>query len=148
MPAWSTANASALQSLEDTLATTESFRKGGAWTIHSDPDGDEIFDLTQPGSGRMRVKTRISSHGFSGRRRRRGRNLKEGVMRFRNARASSLLSNFAADRRPGCCYAGVAMPRCARSLARPSRWLAQRAGALEFCSIHASTRLLNSAAPA
>jgi uncharacterized protein len=31
-----------LQFMEDTLATTESFRKGGAWTIHSDPDGDEI----------------------------------------------------------------------------------------------------------
>jgi alcohol dehydrogenase (cytochrome c) len=44
----------------------------------------------------MRVKTRISSHGFSGRRRRRGRNLKEGVMRFRNALLVSSLACAAA----------------------------------------------------
>ncbi|GGD40154.1 nuclear transport factor 2 family protein [Aureimonas glaciei] len=31
-----------LQFMEDTLATTESFRTGGEWTIHSDPDGGEI----------------------------------------------------------------------------------------------------------
>jgi ketosteroid isomerase-like protein len=31
-----------LQFMEDTLATTESFRSGGAWTIHSDPEGSEI----------------------------------------------------------------------------------------------------------
>lgn len=31
-----------LQFMEDTLATTESFRKGGEWTIHSDPAGAEI----------------------------------------------------------------------------------------------------------
>jgi ketosteroid isomerase-like protein len=31
-----------LQFMEDTLATTESFRTGGKWTIHSDPDGAEI----------------------------------------------------------------------------------------------------------
>jgi alcohol dehydrogenase (cytochrome c) len=44
----------------------------------------------------MRVKTRISSHGFSGRRRRRGRNLKEGVVRFRNALLVSSLACAAA----------------------------------------------------
>ncbi|MDX2200136.1 MAG: nuclear transport factor 2 family protein [Phycisphaerae bacterium] len=31
-----------LQFMEDTLATTESFRKGGAWLIHSNPDGGEV----------------------------------------------------------------------------------------------------------
>lgn len=31
-----------LQFMEDTLATTESFRKGGRWLIHSDPDGGEV----------------------------------------------------------------------------------------------------------
>ncbi len=31
-----------LQFMEDTLATTESFRTGGAWTVHSDPEGVEI----------------------------------------------------------------------------------------------------------
>jgi len=31
-----------LQFMEDTLATTESFRTGGEWTIHSDPEGAEI----------------------------------------------------------------------------------------------------------
>jgi len=31
-----------LQFMEDTLATTESFRTGGTWTIHSDPEGTEI----------------------------------------------------------------------------------------------------------
>lgn len=31
-----------LQFMEDTLATTESFRKGGEWAIHSDPEGSEI----------------------------------------------------------------------------------------------------------
>ena len=31
-----------LQFMEDTLATTESFRTGGAWTVHSDPEGADI----------------------------------------------------------------------------------------------------------
>jgi len=31
-----------MQFMEDTLATAASFRKGGAWTFHSDPDGAEI----------------------------------------------------------------------------------------------------------
>lgn len=31
-----------LQFMEDTLATTESFRSGGEWTVHSDPEGREI----------------------------------------------------------------------------------------------------------
>lgn len=31
-----------LKFMEDTLATTESFRKGGKWAIHSDPEGSEI----------------------------------------------------------------------------------------------------------
>ena len=31
-----------MQFMEDTLATTGSFRSGGAWTIQSDPDGGEI----------------------------------------------------------------------------------------------------------
>lgn len=30
------------QFMEDTLATTGSFRTGGEWTIHSDPGGGEI----------------------------------------------------------------------------------------------------------
>jgi hypothetical protein len=28
--------------MEDTLATTESFHKGGGWRIHSKPDGGEV----------------------------------------------------------------------------------------------------------
>ncbi len=31
-----------LQFMEDTLATTESFRSGGNWKIQSDPDGEEF----------------------------------------------------------------------------------------------------------
>lgn len=31
-----------LQFMEDTLATTDSFRKSGEWRIHSNPDGDEV----------------------------------------------------------------------------------------------------------
>jgi uncharacterized protein len=31
-----------MQFMEDTLATTESFRSGGAWTIQSDPAGGQI----------------------------------------------------------------------------------------------------------
>ena len=31
-----------LQFMEDTLATSASFRSGGAWTFHSDPDGHEV----------------------------------------------------------------------------------------------------------
>jgi uncharacterized protein len=31
-----------LQFMEDTFATAGSFRSGGAWTIRSNPDGDEI----------------------------------------------------------------------------------------------------------
>jgi len=31
-----------LQFMEDTLATTESFHKGGTWQIHSNPDGHEV----------------------------------------------------------------------------------------------------------
>lgn len=31
-----------LQFMEDTLATTDSFHKGGEWQIHSDPEGEEI----------------------------------------------------------------------------------------------------------
>jgi uncharacterized protein len=31
-----------MQFMEDTLATTESFRSGGQWTIHSDPNGASI----------------------------------------------------------------------------------------------------------
>jgi ketosteroid isomerase-like protein len=31
-----------LQFMEDTLATTGSFRQGGEWKIHSDPEGSEI----------------------------------------------------------------------------------------------------------
>lgn len=31
-----------MQFMEDTLATTTSFRSGGVWTIRSDPDGAEI----------------------------------------------------------------------------------------------------------
>ncbi len=31
-----------LQFMEDTLATTESFRTGGAWTVHGDPEGAEL----------------------------------------------------------------------------------------------------------
>ena len=31
-----------MQFMEDTLATTESFRSGGEWTIRSDPDGEQI----------------------------------------------------------------------------------------------------------
>ena len=31
-----------LQFMEDTLATTESFHKGGEWRLHSDPDGGEV----------------------------------------------------------------------------------------------------------
>lgn len=32
-----------LQFMEDTLATTESFRKDGSWIIHSDPEADDIL---------------------------------------------------------------------------------------------------------
>ena len=31
-----------LQFMEDTLATAASFRSGGTWTFHSDPDGGEV----------------------------------------------------------------------------------------------------------
>jgi uncharacterized protein len=31
-----------LQFMEDTLATSASFRSGGTWTFHSDPDGGEV----------------------------------------------------------------------------------------------------------
>lgn len=34
-----------LQFMEDTLATADSFRKDGAWTVHSDPEAGE-FSLT------------------------------------------------------------------------------------------------------
>ena len=32
-----------LQFMEDTFATTNSFRSGGAWTIRSNPNNEQIF---------------------------------------------------------------------------------------------------------
>ncbi len=31
-----------MQFMEDTFATSASFRSGGRWTFHSDPDGSEV----------------------------------------------------------------------------------------------------------